>query len=149
MKDQAEADLRAASKPQFRPRAERIEIGKSLRDKLPRATHATWEPPANHRDPIDVLEESNQNRLPELIPIRYGRMQPPYLLARFCCTDVLGSGFSANYRDSQACGDCHGLNFDFFATPERNLVFDLKDSIVKNKGFNYANYKHTEDHRWS
>jgi len=130
MKDQPEADLRAASQAQFRSRAERIQIGKSLRDKLPRATQAKWQPPKNRRDPIDVLEESNQDRLPELIPIRYGRMlRSPFTFLR-------GSAALMAYDlaslpnigvQVQACGDCHLLNFGLFATPERNLVFDIND----------------------
>ena len=130
MKDQAEADLRAASKPQFRPRAERIEIGKSLRDKLPRSTQANWKPPANRRDPIDVLEESNQERLPELIPIRHGRMlRSPFTFLRgsaaLMAYDL--ASLPTTGIPVQACGDCHVLNFGFFATPERNLVFDIND----------------------
>jgi uncharacterized protein (DUF2252 family) len=130
MKDQAEADLRAASKPQFRPRAERIEIGKSLRDKLPRSTQANWKPPANRRDPIDVLEESNQERLPELIPIRYGRMlRSPFTFLRGSASLMAYdlASLPTTGIPVQACGDCHVLNFGFFATPERNLVFDIND----------------------
>lgn len=48
--------------------------GKALREKVPRSAHAGWNPPKNRRDPIEILVESNQGRLPELIPIRYGRM---------------------------------------------------------------------------
>ncbi|ACK65466.1 conserved hypothetical protein [Rippkaea orientalis PCC 8801] len=114
----------------FRSRDERIAIGKSLRDKLPRADHAIWQPPANRRDPIEILEESNQDRIPELIPIRYGRMlSSPFTFLR-------GSAALMAYDlslmpnlgiDVQACGDCHLLNFGLFATPERNLVFDIND----------------------
>ncbi len=59
---------------QFRSSKERLEMGKRLRSQLPRAIHAQWQPPANRRDPIDILEESNQDRMAELTPIRYGRM---------------------------------------------------------------------------
>ena len=130
MNDKPETTLRVASQAQFRPRAERIQIGKSLRDRLSRASQATWQPPANRRDPIDLLEESNQDRLPELIPIRYGRMlRSPF-------TSLRGSAPLMAYDlastpnigvQVQACGDCHILNFGLFATPERNLVFDLND----------------------
>ena len=65
---------REATQAPFRSRTERIQAGKSLRDSAPRSSHAVWRPPANRRDPIDILEASNQDRLPELIPIRYGRM---------------------------------------------------------------------------
>ncbi|MGA7953137.1 MAG: DUF2252 domain-containing protein [Gloeobacterales cyanobacterium] len=130
MNDQPGADLPAASKPQFRPRAERIRIGKSLRDKLPRATHATWQPPTNRRDPIDILEESNQDRLPELIPIRYGRMlRSPFTFLRGSAA-LMAYDLATTPKTGipvQACGDCHVLNFGFFATPERHLVFDIND----------------------
>jgi uncharacterized protein (DUF2252 family) len=130
MNNQLETPIRSASQVQFRSRADRITSGKSLRDKCPRDTHATWQPPANRRDPIDILEESNQGRVPELIPIRYGRMlRSPFTFLR-------GSAALMAYDlattpnigiQVQACGDCHLLNFGLFATPERHLVFDLND----------------------
>jgi hypothetical protein len=49
-------------------------VGKTLRETLPRESHSGWKPPVNRPDPIGLLEESNRHRLPELIPIRYGRM---------------------------------------------------------------------------
>jgi uncharacterized protein (DUF2252 family) len=130
MNNQLETSIRSVSQAQFRARAERIQIGKSLRDKLPRNTQANWQPPANRRDPIDVLEESNQDRLPELIPIRYGRMiRSPFTFLRgsaplmaYDLASLPNIGIQV-----QACGDCHLLNFGLFATPERNLVFDLND----------------------
>lgn len=130
MNKQPETSIRADSQAQFRSRAERIQIGKSLRDKLPRNIQATWQPPTNRRDPIDVLEESNQDRLPELIPIRYGRMiRSPFTFLRGSAPLMaydLASTPNIGVR-VQACGDCHLLNFGFFATPERNLIFDLND----------------------
>mgnify|MGYP006266904811 CR=1 FL=1 len=130
MNDQPETSIRSPSQSQFRSRTERIETGKSLRDKLPRSTHATWQPPTNRRDPIDVLEESNQDRLPELIPIRYGRMlRSPFTFLRGSAALMaydLASRPNIGIQ-VQACGDCHVLNFGLFATPERNLVFDIND----------------------
>jgi uncharacterized protein (DUF2252 family) len=125
-----ETNLRGSSQAPFRARTERIQIGKSLRDKLPRDAQAHWQPQANRRDPIDVLEESNQDRLPELIPIRYGRMiRSPFTFLRGSASLMaydLASLPTIGAR-VQACGDCHLLNFGFFATPERNLVFDIND----------------------
>jgi uncharacterized protein (DUF2252 family) len=116
--------------PEFFTRQERLVAGKALREKVPREHHAFWKPNAKRRDPIDVLEESNQDRMPELVPIRYGRMlRSPFTFLR-------GSAGLMAYDLStlpstgvrvQACGDCHLLNFGLFATPERNLVFDLND----------------------
>lgn len=130
MSDQANSDLRGASQARFRARAERIQHGKHLRDQVPRQSQAQWQPPASRRDPIAVLEASNQDRLPELIPIRYGRMiRSPFTFFRGAAAlmayDLAGQpniGIKV-----QACGDCHLLNFGLFATPERNLVFDIND----------------------
>ncbi|MGZ8238377.1 MAG: DUF2252 family protein [Methylobacter sp.] len=67
----------------FRPRAESLAAGKALREKLPRSSHAAWKAPAGRRDPIEILEESNRDRLPELVPIRYGRMlRSPFTFLR-------------------------------------------------------------------
>lgn len=114
----------------FRSRDQRIAAGKALRDSVPRESHAGWTPPANRRDPIDILKESNQHRLPELVPIRYGRMlQSPFTFLRGSA-GLMAADLAATPATGlrvQACGDCHLLNFGLFATPERNLIFDLND----------------------
>lgn len=119
-----------APPPEFLSRNERLATGKSLRDKVPREQHAAWKPPAKRRDPIDVLEESNRDRMPELVPIRYGRMlRSPFTFLRGSAGLMaydLATTPSTGLR-VQACGDCHLLNFGMFATPERNLVFDMND----------------------
>src|SRR3982751_1531030 len=116
--------------PVFRPRAERIIAGKMLRDSVPRSSHGGWKPSAKRRDPIDILEESNKDRLPELVPIRYGRMlASPFTFLRGSAALMahdLATTPSTGIR-VQACGDCHLLNFGLFATPERNLAFDIND----------------------
>lgn len=119
-----------ASVPMFRSRDERIAAGKALRDRVPRQSHAGWEPPANRRDPIEILKASNQDRLVELVPIRYGRMLPsPFTFLRgsagLMASDLAGTPTTG--LRVQACGDCHLLNFGLFATPERNLIFDIND----------------------
>jgi hypothetical protein len=126
----SEGGLAKAQLPKFHSRDERLAAGKALRDIFPRASHATWKPPAKRRDPIDVLEESNQDRMPELVPIRYGRMlRSPFTFLR-------GSAVLMAYDLAktpttgprvQACGDCHLMNFGLFATPERHLIFDIND----------------------
>ncbi|MBF7729211.1 DUF2252 domain-containing protein [Pseudomonas sp. N040] len=120
----------AASEPVFRSREERVNAGRLLRDTVPRASHAAWKLPAKHRDPIAILEQSNEDRLPELIPIRYGRMlRSPFTFFRGSAALMaydLATTPSTGIR-VQACGDCHLLNFGLFATPERHLVFDLND----------------------
>jgi uncharacterized protein (DUF2252 family) len=116
--------------PVFRSRGERIAAGKTLRENAPRSSHAGWKPPTKRRDPIDILEESNKDRLPELVPIRYGRMlASPFTFLRGSAALMahdLAATPSTGLR-VQACGDCHLLNFGLFATPERNLVFDIND----------------------
>jgi uncharacterized protein (DUF2252 family) len=112
------------------PPRERALAGQTLRDRVPRKSHGDWKLPRERRDPIAILEKSNRGRLPELKPIRYGRMiQSPFTFLRgsaavmaydLAQTPVIGLRV-------QACGDCHLLNFGLFATPERNLVFDLND----------------------
>jgi len=119
-----------APPPEFLSRKERLVAGKALRDKVPREDHARWKPSGKRRDPIDVLEESNRDRMPELVPIRYGRMlRSPFTFLRgsagLMAYDL--STLPSTGLRVQACGDCHLLNFGLFATPERNLVFDLND----------------------
>jgi len=119
-----------AALPEFRSRDERLAAGIALRDSVPRKSHAAWKPPAKRRDPIDILKESNQGRLPHLIPIRYGRMvRSPFTFLRGSAGLMaydLATTPTSGLR-VQACGDCHLLNFGLFATPERNLVFDIND----------------------
>jgi uncharacterized protein (DUF2252 family) len=115
----------------FHSRAERLAAGHALRDSIPRRSHAAWNPPAKGRDPIAILEKSNEERLQELVPIRYGRMlASPFTFLRgsagLMAYDLATATPSTGLR-VQACGDCHLLNFGMFATPERNLVFDLND----------------------
>jgi uncharacterized protein (DUF2252 family) len=116
--------------PLLLSRAERLAAGKALRDSVPRASHAEWKPSKNRRDPIDILEESNKDRLPQLVPIRYGRMlASPFTFLRGSA-GLMASDLAATPSTGirvQACGDCHLLNFGLFATPERNLVFDIND----------------------
>ncbi|WVV47246.1 hypothetical protein THH46_20765 [Pseudomonas sp. NA13] len=63
-----------SDEPIFRSRKERLEAGERLSESLPHALHAIWKPKRKHRDPIEILEASNRYRLPNLIPVRYGRM---------------------------------------------------------------------------
>ena len=116
--------------PEFHPRAERIEAGRALRDHVSRKSHASWKLAGRRRNPIDILEKSSKGRLPELVPIRYGRMlRSPFTFLRgsaaLMAYDVATTPVTG--LRVQACGDCHLMNFGLFATPERNLVFDLND----------------------
>ncbi len=114
----------------FSTRAERYAAGKALRSKAPRNSHAEWAAAADRPDPISLLEESNRTRVPELVPIRYGRMSlSPFAFLRGSA-GVMASDLAKTPVSGirmQICGDAHLSNFGFFATPERNLVFDVND----------------------
>jgi uncharacterized protein (DUF2252 family) len=109
---------------------ERMNKGKALREKVPRSSHAEWVTPAGRPDPIDVLRRSDHGRLPELLPVRYGRMQQsPFAFFRGSAAVMawdLSKTPSTGIR-VQACGDCHASNFGGFASPERQLLFDIND----------------------
>jgi uncharacterized protein (DUF2252 family) len=112
-------------------RKDRYEAGRAMRVKCPRESHAEYEVNKKDRDdPIDVLIESSEGRIESLLPIRYGRMMStPFAFFRGAAVlmaDDLASTPSTGYA-VQACGDCHLLNFGAFATPERNIVFDIND----------------------
>jgi uncharacterized protein (DUF2252 family) len=109
---------------------DRKAAGKRLREQCPRGSHGAWRAPANRRDPIDILIDSSTGRLPQLIPIRYGRMmQSPFAFYRGAAA-IMAADLSRTPNSGirvQACGDCHLMNFGGFATPERNIVFDIND----------------------
>jgi uncharacterized protein (DUF2252 family) len=110
--------------------AERYAAGRALRAKTPRASHGEWISAADRPDPISLLEEENRTRVPELVPIRYGRMSlSPFTFlrgsARVMASDLAKTSVSG--ITVQICGDAHLSNFGFFATPERNVVFDVND----------------------
>src|SRR3990172_13238023 len=105
-------------------------MGKSMREMCPRESHAAWNAPNNRPDPLRLLEKSNQGRIPELIPIRYGRMvRTPFTFYRGAALNMAAdlAVTPASGLRVQACGDCHLLNFGDYATPERRIVFDIND----------------------
>lgn len=118
---------------QIAPRPLRDDLyaaGKRLRDKCPRQSHAIWHPPPDRVDPVSLMEESSRGRIPRLIPIRYGRMlQSPFTFYRGAALNMAAdlAHTPVTGMRVQACGDCHLLNFGFFATPERREIFDIND----------------------
>src|SRR5450631_609559 len=104
--------------------------GKALRSKVPRQSQSKLPKHRDGRDVIAMLEASNQGRVQSLVPIRYGRMlHSPFAFLRgaasimaFDLARTPASGINV-----QACGDAHLMNFGGFATPERNLVFDVNE----------------------
>ena len=91
---------------------------------------AKWKRPARRADPLAILRASDAGRLPRLLPIRYGRMlQSPFTFYRGSAA-VMAADLAKTPTTGirvQACGDCHLLNFGGFATPERNILFDIND----------------------
>ena len=114
----------------MRARDRRLADGSTLRHAVPRGSHAGWKPPAKRRDPIAILNASNRDRLRELVPVRYGRMlRSPFTFLRGS-SGLMAYDLATTPTTGirvQACGDCHLLNFGLFATPERNLIFDIND----------------------
>ncbi len=104
--------------------------GKSLREKYPRKSHGEWKAPDGRPDPVSLMEQSNKGRIPELIPIRHGRMlKTPFTFYRGAALNMAAdlAGTPATGLRVQACGDCHLSNFGAFATPERRVIFDIND----------------------
>ncbi|AMN44780.1 DUF2252 domain-containing protein [Rhodoplanes sp. Z2-YC6860] len=109
---------------------DRAAAGKALRDKLPRERHGIWKEFKSRPDPIGLLHKSDAGRMKNLVPIRYGRMlQSPFAFYRGSAA-IMASDLSRTPNTGlkvQACGDCHLMNFGGFATPERNIIFDIND----------------------
>jgi len=109
---------------------ERRANGKALRDKVPRASQAGWKPRKDRRDPVELLSESNAGRVADLIPIRFGRMSAsPFPFYRGSAA-LMAADLATTPKSGirvQACGDAHLMNFGGFATPERNVIFDVND----------------------
>jgi uncharacterized protein (DUF2252 family) len=106
------------------------EQGRAKRADVPRSAHATWAVPEDRPDPITILEEQAGERVPDLVPIRYGRMvASPFAYFRGAAAPMawdLGHTPTTDIR-VQACGDAHLMNFGMFAAPDRRLVFDVND----------------------
>ena len=110
--------------------AERSEKGKAARLLAPRADLGNWEPAADRRDPVALLEEQAASRVPELVPIRYGRMLvSPFTFYRGAAYPMAAdlAGAPRSGLDVQLCGDAHLSNFGAFGAPDRRLVFSIND----------------------
>ncbi|HET7379169.1 MAG TPA: DUF2252 domain-containing protein, partial [Gaiellales bacterium] len=110
--------------------AQRTAVGRDARARVPRSSHAAFEPPSTRPDPVSLLESQAPSRVAELVPIRYGRMLVSpfafYRGAALIMASDLSTGPNTGLR-VQLCGDAHLSNFGVFASPERRLVFDLND----------------------
>ena len=126
-----DGDIREVHRPAHSvPAQELLDAGKRLRARVPRSSQGVWKASRDRADPLAILHASDAGRLPELVPIRYGRMLvSPFTFFRGAASvmaaDLATTATTGVYV--QACGDCHLLNFGGFATPERNIVFDIND----------------------
>jgi len=123
---------RARSSREIRQQSvsERAQRGKAARVQVPFADHAGWSPPSQRVEPLTLLEEQATSRLPELVPIRYGRMSvSPFSYFRGAALPMAADLASTPVSDIsvQLCGDAHMSNFGVFGSPERHLVFDVND----------------------
>src|SRR6476661_2180515 len=109
---------------------ERAAAGRAARSEVRRSSHSGWEPPDGRADPVAILERQARTRVPELVPIRYGRMSAsPFAFFRGAAA-VMSADLATTPVSGlrvQACGDAHLSNFGAFAAPDRRLVFDLND----------------------
>ena len=110
--------------------AERADKGRAARKEVPRRSHGEWQPAPDRPDPIALLEEQAQSRVPELVPIRYGRMLvSPFTFYRGAAY-VMAADLAATPRTAlrtQLCGDMHLTNLGAFDSADRRLVFSIND----------------------
>ena len=110
--------------------SERVALGKAARRRAPRTSHGDWEPAADRPDPVGLLQSQEVARVPELVPIRHGRM----LDSEFSFFRGAALGMASDLAPTptsgievQICGDAHLSNFGVFGTPERGMLFDVND----------------------
>ena len=128
------SDLSQDDEPRTRDRPltreERMAKGRAARAGVPRSSHGAWRAAANRSDPVQVLIDQASGRLPELMPIRYGRMlASPFSFYRGSAA-VMAADLHTTPSSGihvQLCGDAHLTNFGGYASPDRALVFDLND----------------------
>jgi uncharacterized protein (DUF2252 family) len=134
-RDEMEIRRRSMSGNGRKPRAhltpeERAALGKQARASVPRSSHADWSPAPDRRDPVGILDEQAASRVPELVPIRNGRMLvSPFTFYRGAAA-IMAADLDPTPRSgitTQVCGDAHLSNFGLFGTPERELAFDIND----------------------
>jgi len=115
---------------EYKTGEQRRQEGKALRGKIPLESQAECEMPSDRTDPVKVIKKSSEGRLQHLIPIRYGRMSKSAFAFYRGTASLMAMDLAQTPTSNlqvQACGDCHLSNFGLFATPERNLIFDIND----------------------
>jgi uncharacterized protein (DUF2252 family) len=126
----ADAQAYASLRQRPTPRTERYALGRALRQRVSRSSLGSWSPPVDRRDPVQQVIDAHDDRLAWLIPVRVGRMiASPYAFLRGTA-GIMAEDFAqlpATGITPVICGDAHLGNFGFYASPERDLVFDLND----------------------
>jgi len=110
--------------------AERRAVGEAARAAVPPTAVGAWQPAADRPDPVALIMEQSRTRLPDLVPVRYGRMLvSPFTFYRGAALPMAADLASVPVGGitTQLCGDAHLSNFGLFASPERDLVFDIND----------------------
>ncbi|MGZ8197404.1 MAG: DUF2252 domain-containing protein [Burkholderiales bacterium] len=118
------------TEPAFVSSEERRAKGKALRDSVARTSQAGWKSPKDRRDPVEIVIASGAGRIPNLLPIRHGRMSASAFAFYRGSAAVMAADLDKTPSSGirvQACGDAHLMNFGGFATPERNVIFDIND----------------------
>jgi len=126
---ETEAASKAPAKVTHLTPEERAALGKAARAKVPRTLHAALEI-SSERDPVAYLQEQDASRVPELVPIKYGRMLVSAFTFYRGAANIMAHDLDASPRSGlnvQLCGDAHLSNFGGFASPDRALIFDLND----------------------
>lgn len=121
----AKAHTQATGSPQ-----ERYAEGKRLREKCPRASHARWRSFRNRPDAVDLVLAAERGRMPELLPLRHGRMVRSAFTFFRGAALTMASDLATTPVSGvrvQCCGDAHLSNFGGFATPERRVIFSIND----------------------
>ena len=116
--------------PPLAPTAQRRAAGAALRAATPRSAHADWQPPVARRDPVQTIIDQGATRIPELLPLRYARMQPNAFAFLRGAAAIMAADLAhtpAAGPRVQACGDCHLANFGAYRSPEGAAVFDVND----------------------
>jgi uncharacterized protein (DUF2252 family) len=109
---------------------ERYEAGKALRKKVPRKDHGSWKAPSDRWDPVELVLEAEKGRIPDLLPLRHGRMVCSAFTFYRGSALAMASDLAATPVTGirvQCCGDAHLCNFGGFATPERRILFAIND----------------------
>lgn len=110
--------------------AARLANGEAIRERVPRSSQGTWQAPEDRPDPVSILEDQAKDRVPELVPIRYGRMLESAFAFFRGGAAIMAWDLSRSPTSDlrvQACGDAHLENFGIYAAPDRTMVFDLND----------------------